>query len=328
MSSPHTPSISALVFDGDREVHQLVHCLCRDLQIKSFHFLSGAEAIGFYQQKPVEIVVAEVGTQAVNGLTLAKRIRSSRPQTPILLLVSAEKREQVASLEAAAGLTLIPKPIDPLQLARHLSEAVDHLQHCSREAAPLETLDHVEPVKADEAPGKEITDLDDLKFELESAYALIDQMREQSDTKESELKKLLLQNQKMQRMLQDREAEIKRVQQVLEALQNRLELLEQQKEKAATSASPATGPSDEAMAERLAYIEESEERLMQRAQELFEKETELAHREESIAAREGGAQVIPMEDLDASDEWADLDMGFDEDEPRSAASRRVKGKAS
>ncbi|MDP0499962.1 MAG: response regulator [Verrucomicrobiota bacterium JB022] len=321
MPSSPSISISALVFDSDREVHQLVHCLCRDLQIKSFHFLSGAEALGFYQQKPVDIVVAEVNDQAVNGITLCKRIRALHPRTPIVLLVDSPKRERLKGLEKAAGISIITKPVDPIHLARYLSEAIDAIHHGQH--SPAQAQAPREAVQAEEIVPESISDLEDLKFELESAYALIDQLREQIELKDSELQKVLLHSQKTQRMLQEREAEIKRVQQVLEALQDRLEQAEQLPA-APASAAPVV---DESLAERLAYIEESEERLMQRAQELFEKETELAHREEMLAAQEAGngSRIVPLDDVGGS-EWDDLDLGYeDEEEQQPLPARRLKG---
>jgi len=306
-------AISALVYDGDREVHQLVHCLCRDLQIKSFHFLSGAEALGFYQQRPVEIVVAEINDQAVNGLTMAKRMRTSHPHTPIILLADPGKRERVNGMEKAANVSVVTKPIEPLLLARYLSEAVEWVHNGPKAAAgsspaPLPDFDEVETETTD--------DIEDVRLELESAYALIDQLREQFDQKDQENAKLVQQAQRLQRMLQEREAEISRIQQVMNAMQGRIEQLEQQGPASAEVDAEAAEADNEALAERLAYIEESEERLMQRAQELYERETELAHREETFTALENGQRAPSAPEDDGLDSWGDIGLEDFDEAPR------------
>jgi DNA-binding response OmpR family regulator len=99
---------------------------------------NGQEALNLYQEKQPDIVILDIYMPKVDGLTVAKHIRSKDEKTPIIMITGHSDRELLLD---AVGLKLeayLVKPIDFTILNNTLNKIIEKI-----------TIDQIIPLRED-----------------------------------------------------------------------------------------------------------------------------------------------------------------------------------
>lgn len=82
------------------------------------------------QQQPIDIVVSDIAMPGMDGIALARQLRASMPELPIILVSGFTHRGVLAAATQAGARTVLAKPIDPFVLATLMKA------HCMRAESP------------------------------------------------------------------------------------------------------------------------------------------------------------------------------------------------
>ena len=114
-----------LLVDDEKE---FVSTLAERLRLRGIHAVeanSGEEALRLLDAEPPEVVVLDVKMPGMSGLEVLRRIRSSHPDIPVILLTGIGTEQ-----EGTEGLTLgasdfLMKPLQIDELIKRMRAAID-----------------------------------------------------------------------------------------------------------------------------------------------------------------------------------------------------------
>ncbi len=114
-----------LLVDDEKE---FVSTLAERLRIRGIHAVeanSGEEALRLLDAEPPQLVVLDVKMPGMSGLEVLKRIKSSHPHIPVVLLTGIGTEQ-----EGTEGLTLgasdfLMKPLQIDELIKRIRSAID-----------------------------------------------------------------------------------------------------------------------------------------------------------------------------------------------------------
>ena len=115
---------SVLLVDDEEE---FVSALSERLMLRGIEVeiaLDGEEALARMKEKPPDVVILDVMMPGLSGLEVLKRIRSSHPQTQVILLTGqGSTKEGIEGMRLGAFDYLI-KPVDIEEMLERMKEAV------------------------------------------------------------------------------------------------------------------------------------------------------------------------------------------------------------
>jgi len=110
------PSSQLLIVDDDRA---LAAMLLEYLEMQGFEVAitgSGEQALAELLQRPIDLVVLDVGLPGIDGFETLRRLRQNHAVPVIMLTARGEEQDRIAGLTAGAD-DYPPKPFNPLELA-------------------------------------------------------------------------------------------------------------------------------------------------------------------------------------------------------------------
>ena len=115
----HLSGKTVLVVDDDPDVSRSVREILEDEGCKVLGSHSGSEALNELDRQPVDIVLSDVVMPDMDGYQLFRKLQSTRPNLPIVLMTAYYyDKDHVLKRSAANGLkdVIFKKPIKPARL--------------------------------------------------------------------------------------------------------------------------------------------------------------------------------------------------------------------
>jgi two-component system, chemotaxis family, chemotaxis protein CheY len=84
----------------------------------------GNQALAYFHEHPVDIVLTDWNMPGKNGLDLVKEIRAEGSQVPIIMLTTEAERQRVIDAVAAGVSDYLIKPFTPEALREKLNKFV------------------------------------------------------------------------------------------------------------------------------------------------------------------------------------------------------------
>jgi len=112
------PPIAVLVAEADRVTATLVRHRLQRTGFEVVHRDNGADALGAAEQGNFELIVSDVRMPGLDGFELLERLRSMPryANTPVLMLVSLGRQEDVTRAFALGASDYMTKPFSPVEL--------------------------------------------------------------------------------------------------------------------------------------------------------------------------------------------------------------------
>jgi DNA-binding response OmpR family regulator len=110
------PAGTALLVEDEDSIASLVRSYLERDGFTVVHATRGADALRELEQRPVRVVILDVGLPDLDGFTVCTRIRNGASRVPILMLTARdEEADRVAGLEVGAD-DYVTKPFSPREL--------------------------------------------------------------------------------------------------------------------------------------------------------------------------------------------------------------------
>lgn len=120
-SPPHSKTI--LIVDDEVDVLEIVSEMIADMGYRVKTACSGQVAQELMDSTPVDLVISDLNMQGIDGLTLARWVRSRYPQLPLAMMTAFPTDDLKAMLNQKRVDTLLLKPLK----IGELRGAVSHL---------------------------------------------------------------------------------------------------------------------------------------------------------------------------------------------------------
>ena len=127
--------LNILVVDDEPIVIRSCERILREEGYSIEGALGGREAIIIMEQKSYDLVITDLKMPEVDGITLIKWIRKSRPNTEIVVITGYPSQETIKDAIDFGIIDYVPKPFTPAVLTDVIKRAVEWL---GKRAAPLE----------------------------------------------------------------------------------------------------------------------------------------------------------------------------------------------
>ena len=115
-----------LVVDDDRDEGTLLQDLLTRRGHECLYTDKPEVALEHLAERDFDVVVTDVRMAGLTGIELCERIRIAHPDVPVIVITGqADVETAVAALRAGAW-DFVTKPIDPRQLERAVTRAVEH----------------------------------------------------------------------------------------------------------------------------------------------------------------------------------------------------------
>ncbi|WP_440056535.1 sigma-54-dependent transcriptional regulator (plasmid) [Pseudoalteromonas sp. T1lg65] len=126
-------SLRILLVDDDPSLTELLA-----MRLESFGYLvetapSGNKALQLLRLKPVDLVLTDLRMNHMNGFELNQQIQSQFPGLPVVMMTAHGSIPEAVEAMQQGFVSFITKPIDSVQLADVLREALGNRQHSSAE---------------------------------------------------------------------------------------------------------------------------------------------------------------------------------------------------
>lgn len=117
-TEPTRPTI--LFVDDDPTAHRIVASHLRQWPLESAY--SGEEALEIINEKDIQIVITDIGMPGMDGLTLLKRIKRTRPVIQVIMATSSEEVQHLLTAFAEGANDFLLKPLK----RRDVEEALEN----------------------------------------------------------------------------------------------------------------------------------------------------------------------------------------------------------
>ena len=117
-----------LVTDDDLDTLRLLEILLQQQGYRTIIANSGARALELVEQEKPELVLLDVMMPEMDGIEVARRLRSSQTTKDILIIMftaKANSEDKLKGFDAGADDYLI-KPIQPRELLAHVRSVLQH----------------------------------------------------------------------------------------------------------------------------------------------------------------------------------------------------------
>lgn len=106
--------LNILFVDDDKSYLALIEAFFEDRRdIKVRLAESGEDALKLFNESPVNLIVTDYNMDRMNGLELARRIRKTSSETPIIMLTGINLSPEFHSMAVEAGISgVVPKSSD------------------------------------------------------------------------------------------------------------------------------------------------------------------------------------------------------------------------
>jgi DNA-binding response OmpR family regulator len=106
---------TVMVVEDEYKLRELVRSYLERAGLVVLSTGSGAEALGFAQHSPIDLVVLDLGLPDVPGEEVARELRAASDVPIVMLTAKSEEEDRIAGLELGAD-DYITKPFSPREL--------------------------------------------------------------------------------------------------------------------------------------------------------------------------------------------------------------------
>ena len=118
----------ALVVDDDQSTCELLAILLRREGLEVEWQSSGIDAIEMVKGRDFDVILTDLGMATFDGAELCERIRSIRPEVPVVVVTGDTSLDAAVSAIRAGAYDFVTKPVAPDLLAVVVARAVQHSQ--------------------------------------------------------------------------------------------------------------------------------------------------------------------------------------------------------
>lgn len=104
------PRKSILLVDNDQDVREVMLRMLKKLGFKVVSVANGSDAVSSFKKSSFDAVISEYNLADMTGLALAKNLKQTKPDVPILLL-TAFTNPIIQQLIEAEGFLFRIKPV-------------------------------------------------------------------------------------------------------------------------------------------------------------------------------------------------------------------------
>ncbi len=117
------PAHNLLVVDDDPDIHELIRIMLKDSSWSQECVTNGKDALSLIQNRPYDVVLADILMPEMDGLMLLSRILALRPDARVLMMTAASRPDRVAGSMRGQAAGYLSKPFSKDQLEDALAEA-------------------------------------------------------------------------------------------------------------------------------------------------------------------------------------------------------------
>ena len=133
------PAIRVLIVDDEPAIRRAIRPSLMELGFQIFEASRGEEALQLLRSTPVDVVLLDINMPGIGGIETLRRIRSSAPRLPVLMVTVRDgEEEKVEALELGAD-DYVTKPFSIRELIARIRTAHRRVHAPARsEDAPIE----------------------------------------------------------------------------------------------------------------------------------------------------------------------------------------------
>ncbi len=145
-------SRTILLADDSVTIQKVVELTFVDQGVEVVAVGSGDDALERLESLDPDLVIADVHMPGADGLEVCRRVKSDRPETPVLLLVGTFEPFDTASVDDVGAEAFLKKPFDSQELLRISLELMDGDGGRQEEGGGVMTTEQPTPESAPETP--------------------------------------------------------------------------------------------------------------------------------------------------------------------------------
>src|SRR5580698_8178046 len=121
-------SATVLIVDDEDATRSLCHDVVTDSGLRTRTASTTEQALEILEQYPVDIVITDLRVPEIGGLELLKRVRETRPQTPVIVLTQYGTIESAVEATRNGAADYVTKPFHIPELRTKLDRVVRSLE--------------------------------------------------------------------------------------------------------------------------------------------------------------------------------------------------------
>lgn len=119
--------MSVLVVEDNKAVSLIISRIIEELNYPWVLAADGPAALRLYQQRDIHLIIMDVELPVLNGFRVAREIRGTNPNIPILFISATDTPEYHQQCIDTGGAMLMPKPLRLSELRRWLESTLNTL---------------------------------------------------------------------------------------------------------------------------------------------------------------------------------------------------------
>ena len=127
-----------LFVDDDPMAHKIVASHLREWPLESAY--SGEEALEIINEKDIQIVITDIGMPGMDGLTLLKRIKQTRPVIQVIMATSSEEVQHLLTAFAEGANDFLLKPLKKRDVEEALENTLTKIERWKANLRKLFTI--------------------------------------------------------------------------------------------------------------------------------------------------------------------------------------------
>jgi CheY-like chemotaxis protein len=112
--------VRVLLVEDDEDNRELMAEVLASAGCEVVSAASGREGLRSLSERPVDVIVTDVGMPGMGGLELATAAKAIAPSVPVIVVTGWAEREDIASARDVDAVLL--KPVDPDVLAQAVAD--------------------------------------------------------------------------------------------------------------------------------------------------------------------------------------------------------------
>ena len=114
--------VTVLYIDDDKAIARMMIEVLTALGLKVHSALTTAEADDILKKEKVDVICCDIQMEPEDGLTYCRRIHSTGPHAPLILLSAGIDAETTAAAQKAGAADCLSKPFDIMEVHRRIVE--------------------------------------------------------------------------------------------------------------------------------------------------------------------------------------------------------------
>ncbi len=125
MATPELSGMTVLLVEDDDDNRELMAEVLMVAGCTVHSVASGPEALRTLSERPVDVVVTDLGMPGMGGLEMARAAREIAPSVPVVVVTGWTEHQGVERARGREVDAVLVKPVDPDQLTRVVTAALE-----------------------------------------------------------------------------------------------------------------------------------------------------------------------------------------------------------